>query len=500
MTAADAGARMGSGTTGFPVDLPDEFLHCFPLGGRWERASSGRRVTLTSPSTEEPTLTLPLADDGDVDRAVASARTALDHGPWPRMPAAERAAHLGRFAEEARRRLPLLTRLWTAQVAAPVTFARGLVRAGESRLDFFARLAGTHSFADRRPTHRGHARVVREPVGVAALIAPWNATFAIFAHKVGAALAAGCTVVLKSPVESPLEALVLAECALAAGLPPGVVNVVTADAEQSARLVAHPGVDKISFTGSTAVGTRIAEVAARRMARTTLELGGKSAAILLDDADPSTVLPALLPLAMPFSGQICFAQTRILAPRHRMAEVEEVCVAAVEALTVGDPWDPATDVGPVLNARQYARVLAYAETGRREGARLLTGGGRRKGFDRGHYVDPTVFTDVTPGMTIAREEIFGPLITLQAYDDVDDAVRIANDTEYGLSGSVHGADPEAAFEVALRVRSGHLAVNGFEMAPNAPFGGRKLSGSGREGGPEGLEGFLETKSVFMPGP
>ncbi|MET7695613.1 aldehyde dehydrogenase [Streptomyces sp. NPDC005483] len=470
------------------------------MGGRWVRANSGRRVTLTSPSTEEPTLDLPLADESDVDRAVASARDAFNHGPWPRMPAAERAAHLARFTEEVRRRLPLLTGLWTAQVGAPVSFAQGLIGAGERRLDFFARLAGTFPFADRRPTRRGHARVLREPVGVAALIAPWNATFGIFAHKIGAALAAGCAVVLKSPVESPLEALVMAECAIAAGIPPGVVNVVTADAELSARLVAHPAVDKISFTGSLAVGTRIAEVAARRMARTTLELGGKSAAILLDDADLTTVMPALVPLAMPFSGQICFAQTPVLAPRHRMAEVEEACVAAVETLTVGDPWDPATDVGPVLNARQYARVLAYTETGRREGARLLTGGGRRHGLDRGHYIDPTVFTDVKTDMTIAREEIFGPVITLQAYDDVDDAVRIANNTDYGLSGSVYGADADTALEVALRVRAGHLAVNGFEMSPNVPFGGCKLSGIGREGGPEGLESFLETKSVFMPTP
>ncbi|MER7930543.1 aldehyde dehydrogenase [Streptomyces sp. NPDC096057] len=482
------------------MDLPDEFLNCFPLGGQWVRPGSGRRVTLTSPSTQEPTLHLPLADDGDIDRAVASARTAFDQGPWPRMPAAERAARLERLAEEVRRRLPLLARLWTAQVAAPVTFARGLIGAGESRFDYFAQLAGTHRFADSRPTRRGHARVVQEPVGVAALIAPWNATFSIFAHKVGAALAAGCTVVLKSPLESPLDALVIAECAQAADLPPGVVNVVTADAEQSARLIAHPAVDKISFTGSTAVGIRIAEVAARRLARTTLELGGKSAAILLEDADPATVIPALVPLAMPFSGQICFAQTRILAPRHRMAEVEEACVAAVEGLSVGDPWDPATDVGPLLNQRQYAHVLACVDAGRREGARLLIGGGRQPGFERGHYVAPTVFSDVTAGMTVAREEIFGPVVTLQAYDDVDDAVRIANDTDYGLSGSVYGADAEAAFEVALRVRTGHLAVNGFEMSPNVPFGGRKRSGVGREGGPEGLENFLESKAVFMPTP
>ncbi|MGW0296499.1 aldehyde dehydrogenase [Streptomyces anthocyanicus] len=484
----------------FTVDLPDELLHCFYTGGRWIPGDSTRRVTLVSPATEEEMLSLPLANSTEVDRAVTAARIAFDSGPWPRMPASERAGYLRRFADEIRERLPLLARLWTAQVGAPTSFAQGLIHAGESRFDHFAELLEGYAFSERRPTARGHARVVREPVGVAALIAPWNATFNIFSHKIPAALAAGCTVVLKSPVESPLDALVIAHAAEAAGIPPGVLNVITADARESAQLVASEAVDKISFTGSVSTGRRIAEVAAQRMARTTLELGGKSAAILLEDADLSTALPALTPFTMPFSGQICFSQTRVLAPRHRLAEVAEAYTAAVRALRVGDPWDPATDMGPVLNARQYQRVLGYIESGRREGARLLTGGGRSADFDRGFYIDPTVFTDVTPRMTIAREEIFGPVVTLQGYGNVDEAVRLANDTDFGLSGSVFGADVERAFDVALRVNTGHLAVNGFEISPNVPFGGRKLSGHGREGGPEGLESFLETKAVFMPTP
>lgn len=484
--------------TEFPVDIPDEFRHCFYVGGRWVRGASDRRTSLVSPASEEEMLSLPLANSTEVESAVGAARLAFDAGPWPRMPAQERAAHLRSFADEVRRRLPLLARLWTAQVGAPISFAEGLIGAGESRFDHFAGLAAAYPFSERRPTRRGHARVVREPVGVAALIAPWNATFNIFSHKIPAALAAGCTTVLKSPVESPLDALVIAQCAEAAGIPPGVVNVITADAQESGHLVASPGVDKISFTGSVPTGRRIAEAAARRMARTTLELGGKSAAIILDDADLSAAVPALLPFTMPFSGQICFAQTRILVPRHRMAEVADAYVAAVNSLTVGDPWEPATQIGPVLDARQYRRVLGYVDAGRQEGARLLTGGGRNPGFDRGYYIAPTVFTDVTPEMTIAREEIFGPVVTLQGYTDVDDAVRLANDTDFGLSGSVFGSDVERAFDVALRVNSGHLAVNGFEISANVPFGGRKLSGLGREGGPEGLESFLETKAVFMP--
>ncbi|WP_189750346.1 aldehyde dehydrogenase family protein [Streptomyces tendae] len=482
----------------FTVDLPDELLHCFYTGGRWIPGTSTRRVTLVSPATEEEMLSLPLANGVEVARAVAAARAAFDSGPWPRMSAAERAGYLQRFADEIRARLGLLARLWTAQVGAPLRFAEGLIHAGESRFDHFAQLLDDYAFSERRSTARGHARIVREPVGVAALIAPWNATFNIFAHKIPAALAAGCTVVLKSPVESPLDALVIAQAADAAGLPPGVLNVITADTRESAQLVESQAVDKISFTGSVPTGRRIAEAAARRMARTTLELGGKSAAILLDDVDLSTALPALTPFTMPFSGQICFSQTRILAPLGRLTEVAEAYTSSVRALRVGDPWDPATDLGPVLNARQYQRVLGYVEAGRREGARLLTGGGRSAGFDRGHYLDPTVFTDVTPEMTIAREEIFGPVVTVQGYQDVDEAVRLANDTDFGLSGSVFGADAERAFEVALRVNTGHLAVNGFEISPNVPFGGRKLSGLGREGGPEGLESFLETKAVFMP--
>lgn len=482
----------------FPVTIPDEFRHCFFIGGRWIPSDSDRRVPLVSSSTEEEMLRLPLANGTDVARAVSAARTAFDAGPWPRMPASERAAHLKRFADEVRLRLPLLARLWTAQVGAPVGFARGLIHAGGNRFDYFAELAGEYEFGDRRPTRRGHARVLREPVGVAALIAPWNATFNIFSHKIPAALAAGCTVVAKSPLESPLDALVIAECAEAAGIPPGVVNVITADARESGQLVASAGVDKISFTGSVPTGRRIAEVAARRMVRTTLELGGKSSAIILDDADLSTTLPALMPFTMPFSGQLCFAQTRVLVPRRRLAEAAHICTEAVAAFTVGDPWEPATEVGPVLNARQYQRVLGHIDSGRREGARILTGGGRSAGFDRGFYIDPTVFTDVMPAMTIAREEIFGPVVTLEGYDGIDDAVRLANGTDFGLSGSVYGTDVERAFEVALQVDAGHLAVNGFEISANVPFGGRKMSGHGREGGHEGLEGFLETKAVFMP--
>lgn len=470
----------------------------FFIDGEWVSSNSTRRHTVLCPSTEAAVLDVPLADSQDVEHAIAAARRAFDQGPWPHMAGNERAAYMHRLTEALRAQLPLLAELWTAQVGMPISFAQKLIHQGIGRFEYFSMQAGAYVFEDRRETARGHARVRREPVGVAALIAPWNATFPIVASKIAAALAAGCTMVVKSPADSPLEALIIAECAAAAGLPPGVINVITADREESAQLVASPDIDKISFTGSVDTGRAIAKVAAERMARVTLELGGKSAAILLDDIDLPDALAALAPFTMPFSGQICFSQTRIIAPRSRIDEVVDTYSAMMSGLTVGDPRDPATQVGPVLNARQYSRVLDFIGKGIDEGATKVIGGGRSPGFGKGHFIDPTVFTDVTVDMTIAREEIFGPVVAILAYEDLDDAVRIANHSSFGLSGSVFGRDAERAYDVACRIRSGHIGVNGLELAANVPFGGYKLSGIGREGGPEGLEAFLETKSILMP--
>jgi acyl-CoA reductase-like NAD-dependent aldehyde dehydrogenase len=470
----------------------------FFIDGEWVGASSTRRHTLISPFSEAAVLDVPLADHRDVERAIAAARRAFDQGPWPHMAGRERALYIGRLTEALRLRLPLLAELWTAQVGMPISFARSLIHQGIMRFQYFGAQAASYIFEDRRQTARGHARVRREPVGVAALIAPWNATFPIVASKIAAALAAGCTMVVKSPAESPLEALIVAECAAEAGFPPGVINVITADREESAQLVGSADIDKISFTGSVDTGRAIAKVAAERMARVTLELGGKSAAILLDDIDLPSALSALAPFTMPFSGQICFSQTRIIAPRSRVDEVVDTYASMMSGLTVGDPREPATQVGPVLNARQYARVLGFIGQGVDEGATKVIGGGRTAGFDKGHFIDPTVFTDVTVDMRIAREEIFGPVVAILAYEDLDDAVRIANHSSFGLSGSVFGRDAERAYDVACRIRTGHIGVNGLELAANVPFGGYKMSGIGREGGTEGLEAFLETKAILMP--
>jgi acyl-CoA reductase-like NAD-dependent aldehyde dehydrogenase len=443
-------------------------------------------------------LDVPLADVTDAERAIDAARVAFDTGAWPRMTGVERAAYLKRFSAAVKERLPLLSRIWTAQVGAPVSFASMFAPVAPAMFDYYAGLAESYAFTETRQTPRGEARVSRGPVGVAVLIAPWNAQLPILSYKLGAALAAGCTVVVKSSPETPLDALVLAECADEAGLPPGVFNVITADRDVGAHLVASPKIDKVSFTGSTSAGKQIGAACLARMTRFTLELGGKSAALVLDDADLASTLSAVVPYSMPFSGQICFAQTRILLPRSRHDEFLDAYVAAVSGMIVGDPWDDATHVGPLSTAAQLERVLRYIDQGQKEGARLMTGGVRSEQFDHGYFVEPTVFAGVTRDMTIAQEEIFGPVVSVMLYDDLEDAIKTANASDFGLSGTVFTTDLEKGYGIAKRMKTGNVTVNGLEMAPNVPFGGFKQSGMGREGGPEGLEAFLEYQAIYLP--
>jgi len=483
----------------FTRELSDNVRSRFFIGGQWLPVQGGQRSVLIDPSTEAPVFDAPLASFADIDQAVAAARRAFDLGPWPRMTGPQRAVHLRQFAEIVNDRLPLLTRLWTAQVGAPVGFAGLFSGVAPAMFDYYAQLAETYEFTQTRGTPRGRAHITRHPVGVAALIAPWNAQLPIVAYKLGAALAAGCTVVIKSSPETPFDTLVLAECAEEAGIPDGVINVVTADREEGAYLVASAGVDKVSFTGSTAVGKEIAKVCIERLARFTLELGGKSAAIMLDDADLQSTVGALAHFSMPFSGQICFAQTRLLVPRSRYEEFVAAYSAAMASLTIGDPWDDTTHLGPLASRRQYERVLAYIQTGLKEGARIVVGGARPEGSDKGFFIQPTVFVDVTPEMTIARQEIFGPVVVIIVYDDEAQALRLANDGDFGLSGSVYSASIERAATFARQIKTGNVTVNGLEMAPNVPFGGFKQSGLGREGGPEGLEAFLESQAIYFPG-
>jgi betaine-aldehyde dehydrogenase len=366
-------------------------------------------------------------------------------------------------------------------------------------LDYYAGLGSTFAFDTVKDGLMGPVLVAKEPVGVVAAITPWNVPLFLACAKLAPALLSGSTVVFKPAPETPLDANVLAEIFAEAGLPKGVLSVVPAGREVSEHLVKHPGVDKISFTGSGVGGKRIGGLCGERLKRCTLELGGKSAAIILDDADLSTVIPTLLPNSIMNNGQACIAQTRILAPRERYDEVVDAVVAGVSAMTVGDPLDPATEVGPVVAERQRTRILGYLDSGREEGATVALGGGRPAAFSKGWYVEPTVFSDVDNKMRIAQEEIFGPVLVVIPYDGDTEAVEIANDSSYGLCGSVWTADNDRGLGVARQVRTGTYMLNTpvpIDFA--APFGGYTESGVGREFGPEGLESFLEQKSIGLP--
>jgi acyl-CoA reductase-like NAD-dependent aldehyde dehydrogenase len=346
----------------------------------------------------------------------------------------------------------------------------------------------------------GTSLVSKHPVGVVGAIVPWNVPQSISFLKVAPALAAGCSVVLKPAEETVLDAFLMAEAAAAAGLPDGVLNVVPGGREVGAYLVEHPGVDKVSFTGSTAAGRWIAEACGRLLRPVTLELGGKSAAIVLDDADLAASIEPFFGCTLLNNGQICWLNTRILAPRSRYTEIVDTITDLARSLTVGDPLDPETKVGPLVSKRQRERVEGYIAKGNSEGARMTTGGSRPAGFDRGWFLEPTIFADLDNNATISREEIFGPVLSVIPYSDEQEAVEIANDSVYGLGGTVWSSDPERAANVARRVRSGTIGVNQYVNDPVAPFGGIKQSGMGRELGPEGLHAFQVYKTIYMPPP
>ncbi len=470
------------------------------IGGEWVEPASSKTFTVVNPATEEVVGSTPEAVEADVDRAVEAARSALAQGEWANMPAAERADLMAAFLGLLYESSEDLANLITAENGCPILFSHfGQVGAAAMVLDYFTNLTRTFPFEEVRPGMLGPALVRKEPVGVVAGIIPWNVPLFITMLKLSPTLASGSTIVLKPAPETPIDALVLAELAHRAGIPAGVLNVVPAGREVGEHLVTHDGVDKVSFTGSTAAGRHIGSLCGERLRRCTLELGGKSAAILLDDIDLDAVLPELLPMgSMMNNGQACVAQTRILAPRSRYDEVVDAITENVAGMKVGDPTDMETGIGPLVAERQRERVEGYIAIGRDEGARVTTGGGRPAGFDKGWWVEPTVFADVDNKMRIAQEEIFGPVLAVIPYEDTADAVRIANDSDYGLSGSVWTGDVPAGTDIARQVRTGTYTVNGFAMEWSAPFGGFKNSGVGRELGPEGLGEFLEYKTINLP--
>ncbi|WP_163554545.1 aldehyde dehydrogenase [Candidatus Frankia alpina] len=469
------------------------------IGGQWASPASTERIEVTEAATEQPAGSVPAAGERDIDAAVDAARRAFDEpGGWATWAPSQRGEVLERFAvalelrgAETARRVSVQNGmpLWLAQnfeagfPALLLRYYTGLVAGGQQEVR--AGMLGKKS------------RVLREPIGVVAAIVPWNVPQAITFLKLAPALAAGNTVVLKPAPETVLDAFLMAEAAIEAGLPPGVLNVVPAGREVGAYLVAHPGVDKVSFTGSTPAGRAIAETCGRLLRPVTLELGGKSAAVVLDDADLASSLESFFAATLLNNGQICWLSTRILAPRAKYDVIVDTITALAGSLTIGNPFEPDTKVGPLVSQRQRERVESYMAKGRAEGGRITTGGGRPAGLDRGWYVEPTIFADVDPKATISQEEIFGPVLAVIPYTDEDDAVAIANDSDYGLGGSVWTSDPERGAAFARRVRSGTVGVNGYVNDPFAPFGGIKASGLGRELGPEGLQPFQVLKTIYL---
>jgi aldehyde dehydrogenase (NAD+) len=470
------------------------------IGGEWVAPSTSNVIEVISPTTEEVIARVPEAAEGDVDRAVEAARAALA-GPYPQLSGAERAEMLRQLSLAIQARSQELADTITAEMGSPSSWSlMGQVFSSTMVLDGWADLAGTFAFEEIRPGAMGPVLVRKEPVGVSAGIIPWNVPMFIVALKLGAALAAGAPMILKPSPETPLDGYILGEILDEIGLPPGMVSILPAGREVGEYIVRHPGVDKVGFTGSTAAGRKVGAICGELLKRCTLELGGKSAAIILEDADLASAIPLLMPSALMNNGQACIAQTRILAPRSRYDDVVAAVAEAVKGHTVGDPTDPTVAVGPLVAERQRERVLGYIEKGKAEGATLTVGGGRPAGLEKGWFVEPTLFADVDNRMTIAQEEIFGPVLAVIGYDGPEDAVRIANDSDYGLSGSVWTTDVEAGIDVARRVRTGTYGINAFgTLDLRNPFGGFKASGVGRELGPEGLSAYLETKSIVLPG-
>jgi aldehyde dehydrogenase (NAD+) len=483
--------------------VDERLLHrdAFYVGGGWASPAAGERLEVVSPSTEEVVGSVPLAVTDDIDRAVDAAGRAFTAGSWSRRPPAERADVLDRAAELLAARSDDIAAITVDEMGCAISQS-GRAQTGlvAPVFRYYADLLRSRDDERYVSTPDGRAGLVtQEPVGVVGAIVPWNAPVTIASWKVSAALAAGCTVVLKPPPEAPLSGYVLAECLHEAGLPAGAFNLVPGGRDVGEHLVTHRAVDKVAFTGSTAAGRRIMALCADRIARVSLELGGKSAALVLDDADPDEVVPRVIAGVMHLSGQVCGAHTRVLVPRSRYEEVVEAAAAAAAAIAVGDPHDPKTIVGPLVAERQRTRVLGYVDIARDEGARVAAGGGRPAHMPKGWYVEPTVLADVTNDMRVAREEIFGPVVALMPHDGDDDAVAQANDSDFGLAGGVWSGDDGRALEVARRIRTGSVSVNGHPAPfPHVPFGGFKQSGLGRELGPEGLAEYLEARSIGLP--
>ena len=464
------------------------------IDGEWVEPQGAEAIEVVNPTTEEVMATIPACTAADADRAVRAARAAFEG--WSRTSRSERAGCLEAIAAGLGDRSEEMAATISQEMGMPLKLSR-IVQVGMPLGELAAMPALIEEIAWEEEI--GNSRVLREPVGVLGAITPWNFPLNQIAAKVFPALAAGCTVVLKPSEVAPLNAFILAEAIEAAGLPAGVFNLVTGTGSEIGEAIAgHPGVDIVSFTGSTRAGRRVSELASATVKPVAMELGGKSPNVILDDADLAKAVPDGVAKCFLNSGQTCSALTRMLVPRERLAEAEELAVQAAESYTPGNPFEDSTRLGPLVSEIQRDRVRGYIEKGEAEGAKLLTGGAAPpEGLERGYFVRPTVFSEVTPEMTIAQEEIFGPVLAIQPHDGEDDAVRIANDTVYGLAGGVWAGDPERAVAVAKRIRAGQIEINGGAFNPLAPFGGYKQSGHGREHGRHGIEELLQVKSLQL---
>ena len=472
---------------------------CFFIGGQWVKPSSSDQIDVINSSTEDVLFRVAEAKAEDMDRAITAAREAFDRGPCPRLTHADRPAYLLKIAAALDERGIEIGQIWSRQAGILNTMATALAQEHGQPFRYYASLAGEFPFEERHPPTAGGnvGLIVREPVGVVGAIIPWNGPMGLIGNKVAPALLAGCTVIIKASPEAPGEAYVFAEIAEASGLPAGVINVVTADRPVSELLVRDARVDKISFTGSTAAGRRIGSLCGERIARVTLELGGKSAAVVLDDYDLATAASTITGCACVMTGQVCSSLTRIVVTRDRHDDLVEALSESFSHIQVGDALDSDSGMGPLAMQRQRDRVEGYIAKGIEEGARLASGGQRPKHLERGWFIEPTVFGNVDNSFTIAQEEIFGPVLSVIPAESEEQAIDIANDTIYGLNNSVFTNDADRAYDVARQLRSGTVGHNSFRTDFGIAFGGFKQSGLGREGGRDGLLPYLEAKTIIL---
>ena len=470
----------------------------FFIGGDWVKPSASTTIDVVDSATEEVFLTVAEAQAPDIECAVAAARAAFDTGPWPRMSPAERGEWLRKIAGAWETRGEKLADTWALESGVLRSMGVHSAKGVAEVFRYYAGLGDTFAWEEKHTSSMGQpALLVREPVGVVAAIIPWNAPHSLMAYKVAAALIAGCTVIIKASPEAPASPYFMAEVCEEIGLPAGVVNVLTAEREVSELLVRNPCVDKVSFTGSTAAGRKIAAICGERIARVTLELGGKSPALILDDYDLGKAAASIARAAPIMTGQVCASLTRIIVGEKRHDEFVDALSAAFDQIKVGDPFDAASQMGPLAMERQRDRVEGFIAQGKADGARLAAGGGRPSHLNRGYFIEPTVFANVDNCSVIAREEIFGPVVSVIPAASEQKAIEIANDSIYGLNASVFTSDPDHAYAVGRQLRSGTVGHNGFKTEFGISFGGFKQSGIGREGGVEGLHPYLEAKTMVF---